>query len=305
MVAKVCKVMFDDNLVGALQYIEDRPAAAFEYSPEWIRDGFSLAPIHLPLRPGVFTFPNLSYETYKGLPAIFSDSLPDDFGNAIIDSWQARKGLDATEFKPIDRLLYTGKRGMGALEYQPTIQLGKEKSFEVDLAELVWLSQKVLTHREEFTASLEDDDSMTALLQIGTSAGGARPKAVIAINKDRTKVLSGQVDAPEGFEHYLIKFDGIREKDRSKQTFGDPVGYGVMEFVYYLMAKDCGIDMQPCELFEENGRRHFMTKRFDRVENQKYHCATLCAIDHADYKKPGHYSYEQLLGVMRKIKLTY
>ena len=307
MVAKVCAVYFDGFLVGALEYIDDDPAARFEYSPEWLQYGFSISPIHIPLRSGVFTFPSLSYPTYKGLPAIFADSLPDDFGNAIIDAWQARKGLDPSNFKPIDRLLYTGKRGMGALEYQPNANIGNDGIFEVDVTELVAMAQSVLTQREAFTATLTDENAMANLLQIGTSAGGARPKAVIAINKERTKVLSGQVDAPDGYEHYLIKFDGIHDKNKTRQTFGDPLGYSVMEYVYHLMARECGIDMMDCELFHEKGsnRRHFMTKRFDRVLNQKYHCATLCAIDHADFKKPGHYSYEQLLGVLRKLNIGY
>lgn len=305
MVASVCAVYYNGFLVGALKHADDDVCAQFEYSPDWLSYGFSISPIHMPLRAGVFTFPSLSYDTYKGLPAIFADSLPDDFGNAIIDAWLARKGLDAEQFKAIDRLLYTGKRGMGAMEYEPAKAIAKDEVFEVDVAELVGLSQKVLTQRESYIASLTDDDAMTSLLQIGTSAGGARPKAVIAVNHDRTKVVSGQVDAPDGYEHYLIKFDGISEKNRSKQTFGDPLGFGVMEYVYYQMALLCNIYMMPCELFNEGERRHFMTKRFDRVQNQKYHCASLCAIDHADFKKPGQYSYEQLLAVARKLNLEH
>lgn len=305
MVAKVCAVKFGDFLVGALSYADDSPYARFEYSPEWLTYGFSLSPLHMPLRPGVFAFPTLSEATYKGLPSVFADSLPDDFGNAIINAWQARKGLDPSEFKALDRLLYTGKRGMGALEYEPALRLSADTRFDVDIAELVGLSQQVLSERESFVGSLQDDDGISHLLQIGTSAGGARPKAVIAINEDRTKILSGQVDAPEGFEHYLIKFDGVSTQNKSSQTFGDPSGFGVMEYVYYLMANDCDITMMPCDLFDEHGRRHFMTKRFDRIENQKYHCLTLCGMDHADYKQPGHYSYEQLLGVLRKLNLSH
>ena len=305
MVAKICGVYFGEFLVGALQYTSDDHNASFEYSEEWLQFGFSVSPLYLPLRSGVFRFPTLNYDTYKGLPAVFADSLPDDFGNALINAWQARKGLDPQSFRPIDRLLYTGERGMGALEYKPPNNLGKKEPFEVDVSELMVIAQNILNHREEFEQNLKDDDAMTHLLQIGTSAGGARPKAVIAINKDRTKVLSGQVDVPEGFEHYLIKFDGISEKDKSKQTFGDPLGFGVMEFIYYQMAIKCGIEMMHCELYHENNRRHFMTKRFDRIGNQKYHCATLCAIDHADFKMPGQYSYEQLLLVLRKLKLGH
>jgi serine/threonine-protein kinase HipA len=305
MVTDICAVYFGDFLVGALEYSSSELVATFEYDADWIQFGFSISPLYMPLRSGVFKFPSLSFETYKGLPAIFSDSLPDDFGNALINAWLARKGLDPADFSALDRLLYTGQRGMGALEYKEAKVFGKLKSFEVNVSDLLNIAQKVLDHRKDFEQELTDDDAMTHLLQIGTSAGGARPKAVIAINQERTKVLSGQVDAPDGYEHYLIKFDGMNNKDKSQQTFGDPTGFGVMEYVYYKMAVLCGITMMPCELFHENNRRHFMTKRFDRVGNQKYHCATLCAIDHADFKKPGHYSYEQLLLVLRKLNLGY
>ncbi|MCH8537019.1 MAG: type II toxin-antitoxin system HipA family toxin [Alkalimonas sp.] len=306
MVAKVCEVLFDGFTVGALSQRDGETNASFEYTAQWIRDGFSISPIHMPLRKGVFTFPALSPDTYKGLPAVFADSLPDDFGNAIIDTWRAQLGLDPAEFKAIDRLLYTGSRGMGALEYQPAENLKGNKSFEVNLAALAELAQSVLDDRKNFETELKHDDAMTQLLQIGTSAGGARPKALIAMNKDRSKVLSGQVDAPDGFEHYLLKFDGMTEKNTAKQTFGDPAGYTVMEYVYYLMAhKECGIDMMECDLLPEAPRRHFYTRRFDRVNNQKYHVLTLCAMDHADFKKPGQYSYEQLLMVARKLDLSF
>lgn len=306
MVAKVCKVMFGNFTVGALSQPEDATHASFEYTPLWINNGFSISPIHIPLRPGVFTFPTLSPDTYKGLPAVFADSLPDDFGNAIIDSWRARLGLDPADFKAIDRLLYTGSRGMGALEYQPAVNLMGDKSFEVNMMALAELAQSILDDRKNFTTDLKHDDAMTQLLQIGTSAGGARPKALVAMNKDRTKVLSGQVDAPEGFEHYLLKFDGMSEKNAARQTFGDPAGYTVMEYVYYLMAnKGCGIDMMPCDLLLEAPRRHFYTRRYDRINNQKYHTLTLCAMDHADFKKPGQYSYEQLLMIARKLDFSF
>lgn len=307
MVATVCQVMFGDTVVGALLYNDDDHLTRFEYTPEWLRYGFSLSPIHLPLRKGVFVFPALSYETYKGLPAVFADSLPDDFGNSVINAWLAGKGLDPAHFKPIDRLLYTGKRGMGALEYYPATKLTKHESFEVDIAGLVELADAVLNTRQGFTASLQHDNAMVQLLQIGTSAGGARPKALIALNADRTKVLSGQTDVPVGFEHYLLKFDGISSDNKDKETFGDPLGYGVMEYVYYQLATQCGIEMAKCSLLHEqgSGRRHFLTKRFDRISNQKYHVATLCAMDHADFKKPGQYSYEQLLGVLRKLNFGY
>lgn len=305
MVAKFCTVKFGGFDVGVLAKEDGDTAASFEYMPDWIAGGFSLSPIYMPLQEGIFTFDRLNAETYKGMPGVFADSLPDDFGNALINAWLARKGLDTASFSAIDRLLYTGKRGMGALEYAPELEQGKGESFNVDLTELVSLAQSVLSHREEFEVSMAQDNVMSNLIQIGTSAGGARPKAVIAINSDRTQILSGQVDAPDGFEHYLLKFDGIDEKDKTRQTFGDPKGYGVMEYAYYKMATKCGIKMSHCELLKEGKRRHFMTKRFDRISNQKYHVVTLCGLAHADFKKPGHFSYEELLGVARKLNLTY
>jgi len=305
MVARYCTVQFDGIDVGVLARGAGDTAASFEYMPDWVAGGFSISPIYMPLQKGVFTFDRLDPETYKGMPGVFADSLPDDFGNALINAWLARQGLDAASFSAIDRLLYTGKRGMGALEYAPELEQGHGQSFNVDLTELVSLAQSVLSEREEFEVSMAQHNAMSNLIQIGTSAGGARPKAVIAINSQRTQILSGQVDAPPGFEHYLLKFDGIDEKDKSKQTFGDPKGYGVMEYVYHQMATQCGIKMSHCELLREGKRRHFMTKRFDRVSNQKYHVVTLCGLAHADFKKPGHFSYEELLAVARNLNLNY
>lgn len=306
MVAKVCTVTFGGVAVGVLAQQDGDTAASFQYTPDWAVGGFSIAPLHMPLDANkVYTFDRLNYETFKGLPAVFADSLPDDFGNALINAWIARRGLSPDQFTAIDRLLYTGRRGMGALEYEPVTKVGNTEAFEVNLSELVGLAQSVLDHREQFSAELSESSAMASLLQIGTSAGGARPKAVIAINAARDKVLSGQVDAPDGFEHYLLKFDGVSDKNTSSQTFGDPKGFGVMEYVYYKMATKCGIKMQHCELLPEGNRRHFMTKRFDREQNQKYHVLTLCGMAHADFKKPGQYSYEELLAVARTLNLNY
>lgn len=305
MLATTCEVVFDGMRVGALALPQNQAAAIFEYTPEWLAEGFSISPLHLPLRKGGFSFPNLSFDTYKGLPAVFADSLPDDFGNALINAWLARKGLNIANFGALDRLLYTGKRGMGALEYEPANLSIAADSFEIHLADLVTLAQDVLTTRHAFATSLDENNAMAHLLQVGTSAGGARPKAVIAINADRSQILSGQVEAPAGFEHYLLKFDGIEEHNTARETFGDPKGFGVMEYVYYKMAQACEIQMMPCELLHEGKRRHFITKRFDRYQNQKYHTLTLCGMAHADFKKPGHYSYEELLGVARSLGLSH
>ena len=304
MVATYCTVEFDGVMAGALAKDAGSPITSFEYTEDWLAGGFSLSPLYLPLQRGTFSFPNLAYDTYKGLPAVFADSLPDDFGNALIDAWLARRGLTASNFYAIDRLLYTGTRGMGALEYQPAIPMEKDDAFELDLSELVTLAQNVLDARNDFSATLSSPSAMTRLLQVGTSAGGARPKAVVAINDAHTHILSGQVDAPPGYTHYLLKFDGVEEHRQGVQTFGDPKGFGLMEYAYYLMAKACGIDMSPCDLLTEGDRQHFMTRRFDRIDNQKYHILTLCGMAHADFRKPGQFSYEQLLSVAREINLT-
>lgn len=304
MVANACKVQFMGVDVGTLARTDDSPYAIFEYDRAWLAEGFAIAPLHMPLTNAVYQFPSLAPDTFRGLPAAFADSLPDDFGNALINSWLARQGLDKSQFGAIDRLLYTGTRGMGALEYQTAINPFDNRANNLQLAELVDLAQQVLSARNEIGVTPDNSDAMMHLLQVGTSAGGARPKAVIAINKARSQIVSGQVAAPEGFEHYLLKFDGVVEHHHERETFGDPRGYGLMEYAYYQMAVNCGIDMSHSELLHENGRSHFMTKRFDRENNQKYHVLTLCAMAHADYQQPGYFSYEELLTVARQLNLT-
>lgn len=304
----IAEVRLWGEQIGALLYNEDNGVTTFEYAPNWIANGTSVAPLHLPNRPGRFTFPGLPHETFKGLPGAFADTLPDDFGNAVIDAWLVRNGLDKADFNPLDRLLYTGTRGMGALEYHPVLPNRQSQSAgDVHIDLLVELAQRVLDHRAGLKVSLDGNgdhrDAMAEIFQVGTSAGGARPKAVIAVNKDRTRVLSGQKDAPAGFHHYLLKFDGVRERSNTSEVFGDPQGYGRMEYAYYLMAVAAGITMMPSELLIEGNRAHFMTKRFDRDGNRKRHYQSLCAMDHADYKKPGLYSYEQLFGVARQLRL--
>lgn len=306
MIANSCSVLFDNIPVGYLAYLDDSGFATFEYTSEWQKYGFSLSPLHLPLTNNTFTFRTLPFETYRGLPAVFADSLPDDFGNALINAWLARQGKDKSHFLALDRLLYTGTRGMGALEYYPTNNLIEEKSEPILINELVDIAQKILDSRGELNLTDHDASSMTKLLQIGTSAGGARAKAVIAVNKDKNEIRSGQVNVPNGFEHYLLKFDGVEEHKENRETFGDPKGYGIMEYVYFLMATKVGIEMSPCELLREERtkRAHFMTKRFDRTGNQKYHVLSLCGMAHADFRKPGEYSYEELLSIARKLGLT-
>ena len=295
------------DLVGALMYDPASKVSTFEYASQWVSAGIEISPLRMPLSSRKYQFAGLNSATYKGLPAIFSDTLPDDFGNAVINAWLARNGRDADSFTSLERLLYIGRRGMGALEFEPANSKINITGGNIELISLVRMAQQVLDQRANITEDVlpegTNNDAMSELFQVGTSAGGARAKALVAVNVDRTQLRSGQVDAPEGFEHYLLKFDGVEEHKVNSQVFGDPKGFGRMEYAYYLMAMDAGINMSPSELLIDGERAHFMTKRFDRNGNKKIHYTSLCAMDHADYKQPGAYSYEQLLSVARQLKL--
>lgn len=295
------------DLVGALAYEPKSQLSTFEYAPKWLGKGIELSPLHMPLSTRKYQYPGLNPETYKGLPAVFADALPDDFGNAVINAWLARNGRDTGSFTALERLLYTGKRGVGALEFAPAINARTPEDTQIELASLVEMAQTILNQRTNFAENIWpkqlNDNAMSALFQVGTSAGGARAKALIAINADRSQIRSGQIDAESGFEHYLLKFDGIEEHKTNSEVFGDPKGFGRMEYAYYLMAKDAGLDISASELILDGPRAHFMTKRFDRQGNHKKHYVSLCAMDHADYRQPGSYSYEQLLAVARQLRL--
>lgn len=314
MVMEVVSVWYHEHEVGALSFDSDQGFGAFEYTPEFIRSGLELAPLTMPLPAAntkqIFSFPQLNNAIFHGLPGLVADSLPDDFGNAVLNAWVANRGLQPSDITPLQRLQYTGRRGMGALEYRPATKVrGFEALQQVDITQLTEMAQEVLDHRAQFQQNLPgngdiDREAMLALLSVGTSAGGARPKAVLAFNHDFSQVRSGQTDAPEGFTHYLMKFDGVTESSSGHETFGDPQGYGAMEYVYYLMASACGTDMMPCHLLPEGNRRHFLTQRFDRVGNSKIHTQTLNGIAHVDYKQPGSFSYSELFAVARKLRLT-
>jgi serine/threonine-protein kinase HipA len=304
-VENLAEVRLWGSQVGALAYNPLNGISTFEYSKLWREKGVEIAPLHMPLSAQKYQFPGLSVETYRGLPAVFADVLPDDFGNAVINAWLAREGRDNHSFTVVERLLYTGKRGMGAIEFAPAMRRNESSSSNLELNSLVEMAQNVLDSRVKWKQNISTDkQAMSEILQVGTSAGGARAKAVVALSPDRKQIRSGQVDAPPGFEHYLLKFDGVQESAENKETFGDPLGYGRMEFAYYLMAKDAEINISESELLLENNRAHFITKRFDRIGNQKRHYVSLCAMDHADFKAPGAYSYEQLLSVARSLRLS-
>jgi len=299
------------ELVGAVRWDAERQLASFEYDKFFLEKGYDLSPIKMPIRNGdrIYSFPELrktkneQSATFNGLPGLLADSLPDKYGNQLIDKWLAQNGRPPDSMNPVEQLCFIGARGMGALEFEPSQLKANKRTFAIEIKSLVEIAQLMLSDREDFEVSLQEDErkAMGEILKIGTSAGGARPKAVIAYNKKNGEVRSGQTSAPKGFEHWLLKLDGV-----SDTQIGTSHGFGRVEYAYYLMARDCGIDMMECKLLEENGRAHFMTKRFDREgSNTKHHIQTFCGIQHYDYNHIHAYSYEQLFQCMRMLKLSY
>lgn len=293
--------------VGAVAWNSDTELASFEYEPKFIAKNWDLAPIKMPIATNnkrIFSFPELrTVQTFRGLPGLLADVLPDDYGNQLINSWLAKNGRPENSMNPVELLCFIGTRGMGALEFEPTPLKASKRAFDIEIDSLIGISQKILNKREGFEANLNEDEqqAMLDILKVGTSAGGARPKAIIAYNEKTGQVKSGQTTAPKGFEHWLIKLDTVSDKQ-----FGESTGYGRVEMSYYLMAKACGINMMECRLMEENGRAHFMTKRFDREDGDvKHHIQTLCAMQHYDFKQITSYSYEQLFQTMRLLQLPY
>ena len=303
--SQVARVSLWGRTIGAVALEEGAAAATFEYDPSFARSGIEVSPLTMPLSPRVYSFPELSRKTYYGLPGFLADSLPDKFGNALIDTWLATQNREPDSFNVIERLCYTGQRGMGALEFAPEIGPKVRQARRIQVDRLVDLASEILTNRNNLQASFETksrERALTDILKVGTSAGGARAKAVVAWNSTTNEVRSGQVAAGQGFAYWLLKFDGVAgNKDKELE---DPKGYGLIEYAYYKMARDCGIEISECRLFEENGRQHFMTRRFDRLEGgQKLHMQSLCALAHYDFNLAGAYSYEQALLVIRKLGL--
>lgn len=307
--ATVAEVRLWGRMIGAVSLEEGDKTAAFEYDAAFAQSGIEVSPIVMPLSDSVYRFPALAHHTFYGLPGLLADSLPDKFGHLLIDAWLATQGRTPDSFNVIERLCYTGERGIGALEYAPAIGPRSIKDNRIQIEQLVTLASEILSHRNDLNVSFSPEDTdaakaqaMTDILRVGTSAGGARAKAVIAWNPETNEVRSGQVAAGEGFEYWLLKFDGV-SGNRDKEL-EDPQGYGVIEYAYYNMAKAAGIEMSECRLFEENGRRHFMTRRFDRLANgEKLHMQSLCALAHYDFNIAGAYSYEQALLVIRQLGL--
>ena len=299
------RVQLWGRTIGAASLEKGGEYAAFQYDPDFARSGIEISPITMPLSDRVYLFPELPFRTFHGLPGLLADSLPDRFGNALIDAWLARQGRTPESFHAVERLCYTGTRGMGALEFAPALGPKPTRATRIEIDELVKLASEILTERGGLRGDLSGPGQQKALrdiLRVGTSAGGARAKAVIAWNRETNEVRSGQIAAGDGFDYWLLKFDGVTG-NRDKEL-EDPKGYGAIEYAYYLMAGAAGIEMSECRLLEENGRRHFMTRRFDRLAGgEKLHMQSLCALGNFDFNQPGTYAYEQAFLTIRQLEL--
>ncbi|XLS27969.1 type II toxin-antitoxin system HipA family toxin [Flavobacteriaceae bacterium M23B6Z8] len=306
----VAEVLIWGELVGAVRWDELQQLGYFEYAPSFIQKGWDLSPVKMPIAQGarIYSFPELrkaptqTEDAFVGLPGLLADALPDKYGNKLINTWLAQQGRPENSMNPVEKLCFIGTRGMGALEFEPAQINTGSRSFTLALDNLVEAAKKMLNEREAFLTHLNRDEekAMMEILKIGTSAGGARPKAIIAYNPKTGEVRSGQGKVPGGFEHWLLKLDGV-----SGAQFGESSGWGRVEYAYYLMATDCDIEMSDCKLLEENGRAHFMTKRFDRQGNIKHHIQSLCGLQHYDFNDMYGYSYEQVFQTMRLLRLTY
>jgi serine/threonine-protein kinase HipA len=288
--------------VAAVSIGDDDRYATFQYDPAFAESGIELSPVQMPLRAAPYRFTRLPLDAFSGLPGLLADALPDSWGHALVDAWLASQGRTPDSFDIVERLSYVGSRGMGGLEFQPSLAPTNASGRDLHVDRLVALAGEVLARREAFVADLAehpDEEEMRAILAIGTSAGGARPKAIIAFNEKTGQVRSGQLDAGPGFEHWLLKFDGVAKA--GDHGLVDPEGWGAVEYAYWRMARAAGVEMTESRLLAENGRRHFLTRRFDRPAGDKLHMQTLGALDHISYKMPGVYGYDQAMLLMRRI----
>lgn len=298
----VAKVNMYGHPVGTFSWDGRYETVRFEYDHGFIGRGLEPSPLMMPVREGrVYSFGNLDKETFRGLPGMLADSLPDTYGRALFDRWLALTGR--TSGNPIETLCFLGKRCMGALEFEPALDVAYDRNARFEIDTLVDVARDALSEKSSFGVNLNDDRkaAIAEILRLGTSAGGQRAKAIIAYNKVTGEVRSGQVEAPEGFDYYLIKLDGVS----AKAGFRETENFGRLEYSFYKLARACGIEMTDCSLVEENGRAHFLTKRFDRKDGRKVHMQTLCGIAHYDYRLHRAYSYEQAFNVMRALRLPY
>lgn len=289
--------------IATVAWDPERQFASVRYDHDFLRSQIEVAPFHMPLSDEIYSFPELARLSFKGLPGLLADSLPDKFGSALIEQWIQRQGKNVADFSPVDHLCYVGRRGMGALEFVPTLGKTKNKAEELEIASLVRLANQALSEKGLLDTALDDEEAVEQIIRVGTSAGGARAKALILWNPDNNQVYSGQLDPMQGFEYWLMKFDGVANSGDKEGA--DPQGYGLIEYAYHQLAIKVGIQMSPCRLLHEQGRSHFMTKRFDRDDQgHKLHMQSLCALKHYDFNMAGAYSYEQALQCCYDLKLS-
>ena len=288
--------------VGAVSWDSSRRVGVFQYDPDFHSGFVEVAPQVMPVRDAPYTFPALNPDTFHGLPGLLADALPDRYGNNLIDVWLAQTGRRPEDFSPVDRLCYVGRRGVGALEFEPALVRSRKRS-RIDFDALVDLAGRALRDRQQLVGQLgtdRDREALEQILSVGTSAGGARAKAVLAWNPETGEFRSGQIDAGDGFENWLLKFDGV--SGSQERELIDPQGYGRIEYAYHLMARAAGIRMSDCRLHHENGRSHFMTRRFDRTpDGDKLHMQSLGGMCHFDFRAPGNYSHEQAIQTIRQL----
>jgi serine/threonine-protein kinase HipA len=296
----VAEVIMWGSRIGIVTWNESREVAEFQYDEKFVNSGIQVSPLNMPLSDKVYSFPSLDKNTFKGLPGFLADSLPDKFGNKLIDEWLERQGRELSSLSPVERLCYIGSRGIGALEYKPSKSMAKEVNDIVAIDEMVKLASSIVSGKKGKAVNVNDENLLSQILMIGTSAGGARAKCLIAYNEITGEIKSGQVRVEEGYTNWLLKLDGV--DGNSDKEDPDPQGYSKIEYAYYLMAKEVGIEMSLSKLFKEDRRSHFMTKRFDRLpDGSKLHMQSLCAIAHYDFNYAGAYSYEQALNIISKI----
>lgn len=298
----IARVNLYGQPVGSIRWDNNLQVAYFEYVDSFIGKGLEPSPILMPVRAGrIYSFPGISHETFKGLPGMLADSLPDTYGRALFDRWLALTGRASGN--TVETLCFLGKRCMGALEFEPAMDAPYGSNVDIGLDSLVDVASEALAEKEEFGTNLAEDKkaAIAEIVRLGTSAGGQRAKAIIAYNQQTGEVRSGQVDAPDGFDYYLIKLDGVS----AEVGFRETQNFGRLEYSFSKLVRECGINMSECSLIEENGRAHFLTKRFDRQNGEKIHMQTLCGIAHYDYRLPRAYSYEQAFNIMRALRLPY
>lgn len=298
----IARVNLYDQPIGTLRWDNSRNLALFEYADTFIGKGLEPSPILMPVRQGrIYSFSDISHETFKGLPGMLADSLPDTYGRALFDRWLALTGRSSSN--TVETLCFLGRRCMGALEFEPAMEILYREDVKIELDSLVEVASEALSEKEEFGVNLDADKkaAIAEIVRLGTSAGGQRAKAIIAYNSHSGEVRSGQINAPEGFDYFLIKLDGVT----AEAGFRETQNFGRLEYSFYKLVRECGIEMSDCSLVEENGRAHFLTKRFDRNNGKKIHMQTLCGIAHYDYRNPRSYSYEQAFNVMRALRLPY